>query len=72
MIIPVKCHTCGNVLANKYRFYLAQVRKHTLIKITLDVMAMDIISQKCVCEFTESLHMVINSVFYQHNKFLPM
>ena len=27
MIIPVKCFTCGNVLANKYRFYLKEVRK---------------------------------------------
>jgi len=27
MIIPVKCFTCGNVLANKYRYYLDEVRK---------------------------------------------
>tara|TARA_B100000524_G_scaffold36872_1_gene18023 strand:+ start:276 stop:509 length:234 start_codon:yes stop_codon:yes gene_type:complete len=27
MIIPVKCFTCGTVLANKYRFYQDQVRK---------------------------------------------
>ena len=27
MIIPVKCFTCGKVLADKYEFYLAQVRK---------------------------------------------
>jgi DNA-directed RNA polymerase subunit N (RpoN/RPB10) len=27
MIIPVKCFTCGNVLADKYRFYQAEVRK---------------------------------------------
>ena len=27
MIIPVKCFTCGNVLANKYRYYLEEVRK---------------------------------------------
>ena len=27
MIIPVKCVTCGKVLANKYRYYLEQVRK---------------------------------------------
>ena len=27
MIIPVKCFTCGNVLANKYQFYLREVRK---------------------------------------------
>ena len=27
MIIPVKCFTCGNVLGNKYRFYIREVRK---------------------------------------------
>lgn len=32
MIIPVKCFTCGEVLANKYRFYLEEVRKKKLAK----------------------------------------
>jgi len=32
MIIPVKCFTCGNVLANKYRYYLEEVRKKKLNK----------------------------------------
>ena len=27
MLIPVKCFTCGNVLADKYRFYEEEVRK---------------------------------------------
>ena len=27
MIIPVKCFTCGTVLADKYRYYLDEVRK---------------------------------------------
>ena len=27
MIIPIKCFTCGNVLADKYRFYQEEVRK---------------------------------------------
>ena len=27
MIIPVKCFTCGKVLADKYNYYLSQVRK---------------------------------------------
>ena len=27
MIIPIKCFTCGNVLADKYRYYLDEVRK---------------------------------------------
>jgi DNA-directed RNA polymerase I, II, and III subunit RPABC5 len=26
MIIPVKCFTCGKVLANKYEFYKKEVR----------------------------------------------
>jgi len=32
MIIPVKCFTCGMVLADKYRFYLEEVRKRKLAK----------------------------------------
>lgn len=32
MIIPVKCFTCGMVLADKYRYYLAEVRKIKLNK----------------------------------------
>lgn len=31
MIIPIKCFTCGNVLADKYRYYLDEVRR---IKLT--------------------------------------
>ena len=27
MIIPVKCFTCGTVLADKYRYYQNEVRK---------------------------------------------
>jgi|TARA_B110000285_G_C15004197_1_gene552981 DNA-directed RNA polymerase subunit N (RpoN/RPB10) len=32
MIIPVKCFTCGNVLANKYEYYVREVRKRKLIE----------------------------------------
>jgi DNA-directed RNA polymerase subunit N len=32
MIIPVKCFTCGNIIANKYRYYQAEVRKRKLAK----------------------------------------
>jgi DNA-directed RNA polymerase I, II, and III subunit RPABC5 len=32
MIIPVKCFTCGCVLANKYRHYLEEVRQKKLAK----------------------------------------
>ena len=27
MLIPVKCFTCGKVLADKYRYYQEEVRK---------------------------------------------
>ena len=30
MIIPVRCVTCGKVLADKYEFYLAEVRRRKL------------------------------------------
>ena len=32
MIIPVKCFTCGNVIANKYRYYVEQVRRKKMAK----------------------------------------
>ena len=34
MIIPIKCFTCGTVIADKYRFYCEEVRKR---KITRDL-----------------------------------
>jgi DNA-directed RNA polymerase subunit N len=27
MIIPIKCFTCGKVIADKYRYYLSEVRR---------------------------------------------
>ena len=32
MIIPIKCFTCGTVLANKYRYYCEEVRKRKISK----------------------------------------
>ena len=32
MIIPVKCFTCGMVLADKYRYYQSEVRRHKLVQ----------------------------------------
>jgi DNA-directed RNA polymerase subunit N (RpoN/RPB10) len=32
MIIPVKCFTCGKVLADKYRYYQQEVRRMKLEK----------------------------------------
>ena len=34
MIIPIKCFTCGNVLADKYLYYIKEVRK---IKVTKNI-----------------------------------
>lgn len=32
MIIPIKCFTCGKVIADKYRYYAEEVRKRKLEK----------------------------------------
>tara|TARA_B100000035_G_scaffold315453_1_gene336388 strand:+ start:878 stop:1111 length:234 start_codon:yes stop_codon:yes gene_type:complete len=32
MIIPIKCFTCGNVLADKYEYYKINVRKEKVKK----------------------------------------
>jgi DNA-directed RNA polymerase subunit N (RpoN/RPB10) len=32
MIIPIKCFTCGMVIADKYRYYQEEVRKKKLSK----------------------------------------
>lgn len=40
MIIPIKCFTCGKVLADKYRYYQREVRK---IKLSRDMQVNDIV-----------------------------
>lgn len=32
MIIPIKCFTCGMVIADKYRYYVEEVRKRKLAR----------------------------------------
>ena len=32
MIIPIKCFTCGTVLANKYRYFCEEVRQRKLTR----------------------------------------
>ena len=32
MIIPIKCFTCGCVLADKYLYYIKEVRKQKIAK----------------------------------------
>jgi DNA-directed RNA polymerase I, II, and III subunit RPABC5 len=41
MIIPVKCFTCGNVLANKYRYYVEEVVKRKLADKKLEHLEVD-------------------------------
>lgn len=37
MIIPIKCPTCGEILGDKYEYYLREVHKGKIAKgITLD------------------------------------
>ena len=36
MIIPIKCFTCGMVLADKYRYYVTDVRRKKLTQ-SIDV-----------------------------------
>ena len=32
MIIPIKCFSCGNVLADKYRYFQGEVRRIKIMK----------------------------------------
>jgi DNA-directed RNA polymerase I, II, and III subunit RPABC5 len=65
MIIPIKCFTCGKVLADKYLFYLKAVRKikidnnleqdeviyltETTVKKTPEGQVMDSLGLKNIC-----------------------
>ena len=40
MLIPIKCFTCGKVLADKYRYYEQEVRK---MKAGKDMLVDDVI-----------------------------
>lgn len=49
MIIPVKCFTCGGVLADKYLFYVREVNKRKKEKgITEDVYFTPISNEKTI------------------------
>lgn len=41
MIIPIKCFTCGNVIADKYRFYLETVRKKKMTNNSMNNNSLD-------------------------------
>jgi DNA-directed RNA polymerase I, II, and III subunit RPABC5 len=41
MIIPIKCVTCGMVLADKYRYYLEKVRQNKLASSSTNTVSID-------------------------------
>ena len=54
MIIPIKCFTCGNVLADKYRFYQDKVRQRK-IKAGLEVDKVVYLTKKNVEKTAEGI-----------------
>ena len=54
MIIPVKCFTCGNVLANKYLYYIEKVKEEKL-KQGIDVNRVIYLSQDQVHKAPEAI-----------------
>ena len=45
MIIPIKCFTCGCVIADKYRFYQDKVRERKIAK-GMDVDSVSYLTKK--------------------------
>jgi DNA-directed RNA polymerase subunit N (RpoN/RPB10) len=54
MIIPVKCFTCGKVLADKYRYYQSQVRELKLSR-SMDVDKVIYLTQENVKKTPEGI-----------------
>ncbi len=54
MIIPVKCFTCGNVLANKYLYYIENVKSEKL-KQGIDIDKVIYLSQDKVGKSPEAM-----------------
>ena len=54
MIIPVKCFTCGTVLANKYMYYAEKVKTEKLKK-GIDIDKVIYLSQDKVAKSPEAL-----------------
>ena len=64
MIIPVKCFTCGKLLADKYLYYQSEVRK---IKLAENVLFS---KQKVVCFGKTEKYMLFHEqvkVVHQHD-----
>ena len=46
MIIPVKCFTCGTVLADKYSYYCQEVRRRKQIQPNLQVKKVEYLTKE--------------------------
>ena len=55
MIIPIKCFTCGKVLADKYRYYQEEVRKRKLADKKLEHLEIDQVLY-LTKEYNEKVH----------------
>ena len=53
MIIPVKCFTCGTVLANKYQYYLKKVKQEKMTQ-GIDINKVIYLSQDKVSKSPEA------------------
>jgi DNA-directed RNA polymerase subunit N len=54
MIIPIKCFTCGEVLANKYEFYKRKVRELKIAK-SMDINKVLYLTQENVEKTPEAI-----------------
>ncbi len=54
MIIPIKCFTCGKVLANKYQYYIREIRKAKLAH-KADLNEIIYLTQKNITKTSEGL-----------------
>ena len=53
MIIPVKCFTCGTVLANKYQYYVEKVKQEKMAQ-GIDINKVIYLSQDKVSKSPEA------------------
>lgn len=46
MIIPIKCFTCGTVLADKYAYYCERVRQQNPVQSNIQVKKVEYLTRK--------------------------
>ncbi len=56
MLIPIRCFTCGNILADKYNFYVKKVAEYT---------------QEAI-EEGQSVHSLLDTQYIEHQDSLPV